>query len=156
MKRASLFVFLLACLISTPRASQAEEPKPDPEHTDFAAIDRKWQDAEKNGDVDFCEKFFAKSYVLVKSNGEIVDRKQWLDTLRSPGRPVLEELTPDQVEVHAFNDVVVLVDHTTLKGHDGKGNVISGEFRVLRVLLWEDGQWKAAGVSMKRLDPAAQ
>ncbi len=119
---------------------------------DFAKIDRDWLAAEKNGDFGYCEKFFADSYVLVMPDGQALTKRQWLDILEGPDHPTLEVLQPDQVRAHVFGDVAILTDHTTIKGHDGKGNSLDGEYRVFRVLLKQNGEWKAGGVSMNKLE----
>jgi ketosteroid isomerase-like protein len=119
---------------------------------DFAEIDRKWLAAEKNGDFDYCEKFFADSYVLVMPDGQALTKRQWLDLLEGPDHPTLEVLQPDQVRARLFGNVAILTDHTTIKGHDSKGNSLDGEYRVFRVLLKQNGEWKAGGVSMNKLE----
>jgi ketosteroid isomerase-like protein len=117
---------------------------------DFAEIDRKWLAAEKKGEFDYCETFFADSYVLAMPNG--LTKRQWLDILEGPDHPTLQVLQPDQVHAQVFGNVAILTDHPTIKGHDSKGNSLDGEYRVLRVLLKQHGEWKAGGVSMNKLE----
>jgi ketosteroid isomerase-like protein len=115
-------------------------------------IDHKWLDAEKRYDVAYCEKFFADSYVLVLADGQMLTKKQWLGILGSAAeRPTLEVLTPDDIQVHLFGDVAVLTDRTTIKGHDSKGNSMDGQYRVFRVVIKQNGSWRAAGVVMNKL-----
>ncbi len=115
-------------------------------------IDRKWLDAEKRYDVAYCEKFFADSYVLVLADGQMLTKKQWLGTLGSAAdRPTLEVLSPDDIQVHMFGDVAILTDRTTIKGHDSKGNSMDGQYRVFRVVIKQNGTWRAAGVVMNKL-----
>ena len=58
---------------------------------DWTALDHKWLDSEKNGDLGYLEKFFADSYVLVLANGQSHTKKEWLDILRGPDRPTLQQ-----------------------------------------------------------------
>jgi hypothetical protein len=44
--------------------------------------------------------------------------------------------------------VAILTDHTTIKGHDSKGNSLDGEFNVFRVVIKKNGAWLATGVVM--------
>jgi ketosteroid isomerase-like protein len=115
-------------------------------------IDRKWLDAEKRYDVAYCEKFFSDSYVLVLADGQMLTKKQWLGILGSAAdRPTLEVLSPDDIQVHLFGNVAILTDHTTIKGHDSKGNSMDGQYRVFRVVTKENGSWRAAGVVMNKI-----
>jgi ketosteroid isomerase-like protein len=115
---------------------------------DWTALDHKWLDSEKNGDLDYLEKFFADSYVLVLANGQSYTKKEWLDILRGPDRPTLQLLNPENVKAHVFGNVAILTDHTTIKGHDSKGNSLDGEFNVFRVVIKKNGAWLATGVVM--------
>jgi ketosteroid isomerase-like protein len=111
-------------------------------------LDHKWLDSERTGDVDYCEKFFADSYVLVLANGQMYTKAQWLGILRGPDRPTLEVLDPENIQVHLFGNVAILTDHTTIKGHDSKGVRLDGEFNVFRVVIKQNGSWRATGVVM--------
>ena len=115
---------------------------------DWNALDHKWLDSERTGDLDYLEKFFADSYVLVLANGQTYTKKEWLGVLRSADRPTLLVLDPENVQAHVFGDVAILTDHTTIKGHDSKGNSLDGEFNVFRVVIKQDGMWRATGVVM--------
>ncbi len=127
---------------SNTRASVEEELK---------KLDYKWLDAEKNGDIHYCEKFFADSYVLVLAGGQMYTKDQWLGVLKAADHPTFEVLNPDDVKVHLFGNVAILTDHTTLRGHDSKGNRIDGEFEVFRVVTRQNRQWRATGVVMNPL-----
>ena len=115
---------------------------------DWKALDHKWLDSERTGDLDYLEKFFADSYVLVLANGQTYTKKEWLDILRGPDRPTLLVLDPENIQVHVFGNVAILTDHTTIKGHDSKGNSLDGEFNVFRVVIKQNGNWLATGVVM--------
>jgi ketosteroid isomerase-like protein len=114
-------------------------------------IDHKWLDSEKNYDVAYCEKFFADSYVLVLASGQMYTKDQWIKVLKSPDRSTFEVLDPEDIQVHLYGNVAILTDHTTIKGHDSKGTRIDGEYRVFRVLIKQNGSWRATGVAMARL-----
>jgi ketosteroid isomerase-like protein len=116
--------------------------------TEWKALDHKWLDSERTGDLDYLEKFFADSYVLVLADGTTYTKKEWLDILRGPERPTLTVLDPENIEVHNFGNVAILTDHTTIKGHDSKGNSLDGEYNVFRVVIRENGVWHATGVVM--------
>jgi len=46
--------------------------------------------------------------------------------------------------------VAILTDHTTIKGHDSKGNSLDGEYNVFRVVIKQNGSWRATGVVMNQ------
>jgi ketosteroid isomerase-like protein len=117
---------------------------------DWKALDHKWLDSERTGDLDYLEKFFADSYVLVLANGQSYTKKEWLGILRSADRPTLLKLDPENIQVHVFGNVAILTDHTTIKGHDSKGNSLDGEFNVFRVVIKQNGSWRATGVVMNQ------
>jgi ketosteroid isomerase-like protein len=117
---------------------------------DWKALDHKWLDSERTGDLDYLEKFFADSYVLVLANGQSYTKKEWLGILRGPDRPTLLLLNPENIKVHIFGNVAILTDHTTIKGHDSKGNSLDGEFNVFRVVIKQNGSWRATGVVMNQ------
>jgi ketosteroid isomerase-like protein len=117
---------------------------------DWTALDHEWLDSERTGDLDYLEKFFADSYVLVLANGQSYTKKEWLDILRGPDRPTLLKLDPENIKVHVFGNVAILTDHTTVKGHDSKGNSLDGEFNVFRVVIKQNGAWRATGVVMNQ------
>jgi len=114
-------------------------------------LDHKWLDSERTGDLDYCEKFFADSYVLVLTNGKTFTKTQWLGILRGPERPTLEVLDPTDIKVHLFGNVAILTDHTTIKGHDSKGVRMDGEYNVFRVVIKQNGSWRATGVVMNQV-----
>ena len=117
---------------------------------DWKALDHKWLDSERTGDLDYLEKFFADSYVLVLANGQSYTKKEWLGILRGPDRPTLLLLNPENIKVHVFGNVAILTDHTTIKGHDSKGNSLDAEFNVFRVVIKQNGTWRATGVVMNQ------
>lgn len=151
-----LIVVALACVAFVPLASgqTAKEAttRSAAVEAELKEIDHKWLDAEKRYDVAYCEKFFADSYVLVLADGQMLTKKQWLGILGSPSdRPTLEVLNPEDIQVNLFGNVAILTDRTTIKGHDSKGNSMDGQYRVFRVVIKQNGSWRAAGVAMNKL-----
>jgi ketosteroid isomerase-like protein len=147
MKRIHLGI-LMGLVMFVPMAkAQSKDSAPAVEE-ELKKLDHKWLDSERTGDLDYCEKFFADSYVLVLANGTMYTKAEWLGILRGPDRPTLEVLDPTNIQVHVFGNVAILTDHTTIKGHDSKGARLDGEFNVFRVVIKKNGNWQAAGVVM--------
>jgi ketosteroid isomerase-like protein len=140
--------FLLALVFPPLAFAQTKAVAGPDAGVDWKALDHKWLDSERTGDLNYLEKFFADSYVLVLANGQSYTKKEWLGILRGPDRPTLLVLDPKNIEVHVFGNVAILTDHTTIKGHDSKGNSMDGEFNVFRVVIRKNGEWQATGVVM--------
>jgi ketosteroid isomerase-like protein len=151
MKRVRLSV-LVAMMVFAPLArAQVKSTAPATIEEELKKLDHKWLDSERTGDLDYCEKFFADSYVLVLTNGKTYTKTQWLGILRGPERPTLEVLDPTDIKVHLFGNVAILTDHTTIKGHDSKGVRMDGEYNVFRVVIKQNGSWRATGVVMNQV-----
>ena len=151
MKHVRLSV-LVAMMAFAPLAiAQVKSTAPATIEEELKKLDHKWLDSERTGDLDYCEKFFADSYVLVLTNGKTYTKTQWLGILRGPERPTLEVLDPTDIKVHLFGNVAILTDHTTIKGHDSKGVRMDGEYNVFRVVIKQNGSWRATGVVMNQV-----
>ena len=151
MKKPIFAAILLLSLLSAPLSfGQSKVATPAAAGEDWSALDHKWLDSERTGDFDYLEKFFADSYVLVLANGQMYTKKEWLGILKSPDHPTIEGIKPENIQAHVFGNVAILTDHTTLKGHDAKGNRLDGEFNVFRVVIKQNGAWHATGVVMNQ------
>jgi|SRR5579872_22518 len=148
MKRIYLGILMGLVVLAPVAKAQSKNSASAGVEEEFKKLDHKWLDSERTGDLDYCEKFFADSYVLVLANGTVYTKAEWLGILRGPDRPTLEVLDPTNIQVHVFGNVAILTDHTTIKGHDSKGARLDGEFNVFRVVIKQNGMWKATGVVM--------
>ena len=148
MRKIKIGVSILLLTLTSVAFGQTKSALTPSPAVDWKALDHKWLDSEKNGDLDYLEKFFADSYVLVLSNGQSYTKKEWLGILRGADKPTIQFINPENIQVHNFGNVAILTDHTTIKGHDAKGNSLDGEFNVFRVVIKQDGIWKATGVVM--------
>jgi len=148
MKRIHLGILMGIVMFAPVAKAQSKSTAPAAVEEELKKLDRKWLDSEKTGDLNYCEKFFADSYVLVLANGTMYTKAEWLGILRGPDRPTLEVLDPTNIQVHVFGNVAILTDHTTIKGHDSKGARLDGEFNVFRVVIKKNGNWQATGVVM--------
>jgi ketosteroid isomerase-like protein len=148
MKRIHLGILMGIVMFAPVAKAQSKSSAPGAVEEELKRLDHKWLDSERTGDLDYCEKFFADSYVLVLANGTMYTKAEWLGILRGPARPTIEVLDPTNIQVHVFGNVAILTDHTTLKGHDSKGARLDGEFNVFRVVIKKNGSWQATGVVM--------
>jgi ketosteroid isomerase-like protein len=147
-KQIPFAIFLLSLLCVPLLPAQTKPAAPAAGGEDWSALDHKWLDSERTGDLDYLQKFFADSYVIVMANGQMFTKKEWLAVLKAPDHPTLVSLNPENIQAHVFGNVAILTDHTTVKGHDAKGNSLDGVFNVFRVVIKENGVWHATGVVM--------
>jgi ketosteroid isomerase-like protein len=154
MMRRFHFAAMIVILAYAPQVfSQAKPNTGAGAVEELKKLDHKWLDSEKNLDVDYCEKFFADSYILVFPNGQAYTKAEWLGILKGPDHPTITMLDPEDIQVHLYGNLAILTDHTTLKGHDSKGNSMDGEFNVFRVVTKQNGVWRATGVVMNAAPP---
>lgn len=150
-KKISALVLLFALALAPFVFGQAKSGSATRVEEELKQLDHKWLDSERTGDLAYCEKFFAESYVLVFPNGQMYTKEQWLGILRGPDRPTLEVLNPQDITVRLFGNAAILTDRTTIRGHDSKGNSLDGEYIVFRVVIKQNGDWRATGVVMNQL-----
>jgi ketosteroid isomerase-like protein len=148
MKRIPAGILMGLAMLAPAAKAQSKTGASASVEAELTKLDHKWLDSERTGDLNYCEAFFADSYVLVLANGTMYTKAEWLGILRGPDRPTLEVLDPTNIQVHVFGNVAILTDHTTIKGHDSKGARMDGEFNVFRVVVKQNGAWKATGVVM--------
>lgn len=151
MRRIRFGALLLIMAIAPLAHAQAKSGATGKGAVDWVKLDHKWLDAERLSDFAYLDTFFAPSYVLVFPNGEMYTKDQWLGILKGPDHPTIQFLNPEDIKVHVFGNVAILTDHTTLKGHDSKGNSMDGEFNVFRVVIKQNGKWRATGVVMNAI-----
>ena len=151
MKRIFLGALIVMLALAPLADAQMKSGAPAGVEEELKKLDHKWLDSERTGDLDYCEKFFADSYVLVLTNGQTYTKARWLGILRGPDRPTLEVLDPTDIKVHLFGNVAILTDHTTIRGHDSKGVRMDGEYNVFRVVIKQNGSWRATGVVMNQV-----
>jgi ketosteroid isomerase-like protein len=153
MKQIHVGLFAVILAFAPLAFGQTKSGAPAGGDVDWVQLDHKWLDSERVLDLDYLEKFFADSYVLVFPNGQSYTKAEWLGILKGPDHPTITMLDPENIKVHVFGNVAILTDHTTLKGHDSKGNSMDGEFNVFRVVIKENGSWHATGVVMNAVAP---
>src|SRR6202171_4772127 len=102
MKRMPLGVLVMMMAFAPIALGQVQSSVPASVEEDLKKLDHKWLDSERTGDLDYCEKFFADSYVLVLTNGKTFTKTQWLGILRGPERPTLEVLDPSDIKGNFF------------------------------------------------------
>ena len=151
LRNISAFVLLCVLALAPVARAQAKSGTRANVIDELKKLDHKWLEAERTRNVAYYRKFFAPSYVLVLASGKMYTKDEWLAELSGPDHATLQAIYPHDIKVHLYKNVAILTDHTTIRGHDSKGNSMNGEFVVFRVLIKQDGAWRATGVVMNRL-----
>jgi ketosteroid isomerase-like protein len=111
-------------------------------------LDRNWVDAATNGDTDFLKRLFGDHMFEVQADGHVATVAEMLKGIagRKPGQ---FEGYCDQIQVRGvYGDTAILTDRRVLKGRAADGRDINGQWRVTRVLVKQDGNWRAVAAAM--------
>jgi ketosteroid isomerase-like protein len=113
-------------------------------------LDRQWLTAAKGRDTNTLQHLFAEGFTEVHAGGEVVDKAGQIRQIKASNTQI-REIHPDNIVVrHVSPDVAILTDTTTIKGAS-QGTYVTGTYRVLRVFVKQQGEWRAAGAGLTRL-----
>jgi len=110
-------------------------------------LDRKWLHAASVRDTKYMASLFVDDFVEVHPGGEVVNKQQQIDQIKSPDL-LIQDLHPEDIHVRCLSSDLALVTDTTTIAATNNGQSLSGTFRVMRVFVKQKGAWKAAGASM--------
>lgn len=111
-------------------------------------IDHKWVDAATNGDTAYLRELFTDRMFDVGGDGRASDAEALLKGIgaRKPGQ---FQGYCDQIQIRGiYGDTAVLTDRRVLKGTAANGQSIDAAWRVTRVLVKQDGKWRAAASAL--------
>ena len=121
-------------------------------------LDQKWLLAarSKKPGMDYLNQLFDDQFFEVIRKGQLVNKSQLIDMLGKAKLSTGQGAYPDQFKLMAFyGDVAFVTDRTTLLGSvygDAPGDV-SGQYRVVRVFVKKNNQWKAVMASLVPIEP---
>jgi ketosteroid isomerase-like protein len=136
------FAMVLLGLACPAVRSQVETPAADPQalKSEIQSLDQQVNEAAVNGNLKILGKIMSDDYVGVAPNGMIL-RKPAIAAHYQAGTLHYESVVNSDVEIHISGDCAVLTAIATVKGHDGDTD-LSGTYRIMRVFLHRDGEWK--------------
>ena len=121
-------------------------------------VELKWMKAEHDKMMDgpdSMNEMWMDDFFDVLSSGVVVDKHEMMDLMnKADSRPGTGAF-PDTFKVRAiYGNVVLATDHTTIKGVDASGNIITvREMRVLRMFVKDKGRWRVAGAGLVVIPP---
>jgi ketosteroid isomerase-like protein len=122
--------------------AQVGSPAVDPQalKSEIQSLDQQVNEAAVSGNLKMLGKIMSDDYVGVAPNGMIL-RKPVIAAHYQAGTLHYESVVNSDVEIHINGDCAVLIAIATVKGHDGDTD-LSGTYRIMRVFLRRDGEWK--------------
>ena len=119
---------------------------------EIVEIDHKWVDAATKGDTEFLRGLFGERMFEVQPDGHVDSAAEMLKRIatRKPGQ--IEGFC-DQVQIRGiYGDTAILTDRRVRKGIAVDGRNVSGQWRVTRVLVKQDGKWRAVAGAMTPIE----
>ena len=116
-------------------------------------VELKWMKAEHDKMMDGPDSMNAMwmdDFFDVLSSGVVVDKHEMMDLMNKADSRSGTGAFPDTFKVRAiYGKVVLATDHTTIKGVDPSGNIVTvREMRVLRMFVKDKGRWRVAGAGL--------
>ena len=115
------------------------------------ALTPKVLDAERTHDAAFLDKLFTPDYAVMNSAGQVLDRAQALERVRSTAVN-FTYMHSDIVDVRIYGDVGIVIEHTRVKGV-AHARSFDRLLRFVRVWVKQRGMWRIAyvqGTPLKR------
>ena len=109
-------------------------------------IEQQWLAAEHAQKMDFLNELWTDQFLDILGDGQYISREDMLKRLASANPKAGTGAFPDDFKLRAVygDHVAIATDHTSLKGL----GAASGEYRVMRLFVKEQGKWKVAGAAL--------
>ncbi|MGH9358124.1 MAG: nuclear transport factor 2 family protein [Terriglobia bacterium] len=117
-------------------------------------VDQQWLEAARNKKLDVLQELWTSQFFEINSGGTVPDKTEQLDRLKNREVKPDRGAFPSDFKLRAvYGNFALATDHTTLKGSFLNGHDFSGEYRVLRMFVKENGKWRVAGAAMVPIVP---
>jgi ketosteroid isomerase-like protein len=142
-RKSAFFVAVvsLAVLFSLAWASSVEEELKKLEAERAAAVIK--------GDTAMLDKYTADDYTLITANGQVMDKKQTLDAIKS-GQIKITSNEQSDLKVRVYGDFAVVTGKSDVKGMLS-GTEVNGPVRFTRVYIKKDGRWQSVAFQQTRV-----
>jgi ketosteroid isomerase-like protein len=156
--RSTALLLLVSFCVPTARADAAL-PQPHKEHKrdykrEIEALEEQWRTAQLTEDVLTMERLLAPDYLGITMTGQVVDRTQQLDRMRSR-HLLLTRIDLSDKKIKIFGAVAIVTSLAQIEG-TSDGASMNGMFRYTRIYRrYSDGSWKITNFEVTSV-PAAQ
>jgi len=163
MKYVQIFVIFALAALAVPALVRAQDKRfesasPTALEKELYEVELKWMKAEHDKMMDgpdSMNEMWMDDFFDVLSSGVVVDKHEMMDLMnKADSRPGTGAF-PDTFKVRAiYGNVVLATDHTTIKGVDASGNIVTvREMRVLRMFVKDKSKWRVAGAGLVVIPP---
>lgn len=115
-------------------------------------LDHKWVNAATSGDTEFLKGLFAAGMFEVQPDGHAASAAEMLKGISTRKSTKIEGYC-DQIQIRGvYGDTAILTDRRVRKGTAEDGRDISGQWRVTRVFVKQDGKWRAVAGAMTTIE----
>jgi ketosteroid isomerase-like protein len=163
MKHVHVFVISALAALAVPALVQGQDKRfesasPTALEKQLYDVELKWMKAEHDKMMegsDSMNDLWTDDFFDVLPTGVVVNKHEMMDLMnKADSRPGTGAF-PDTFKVRAiYGDVVLATDHTTIKGVDTSGNIVTvREMRVLRMFVKDKGKWRVAGAGLVVIPP---
>ena len=113
-------------------------------------LERTWLQDEHDKKTDALKEMWTSQFFDIFPTGQVVTREEMLQRVANGNPKPGTGAFPDEFKIMAlYGNVVLAVDHTNFRTMDANGNIsVTGQARVLRMFVKENGQWKVAGATL--------
>jgi ketosteroid isomerase-like protein len=100
-------------------------------------------------DITTLEAQTADDYTLINANGQVMDKKQTLDAIKT-GQVKLTSEELSDLKVRVYGDVAVIIGKADAKG-TLSGTEVNGPVRFTRVFVKKGGRWQSVAFQQTRV-----
>jgi len=134
MRPLAILLFLSSSL-ALPQASA----QTDGDETKIIAFENLWNQMQVSHDADAMEKMLHPDFVLTDYDGSVLNRAQFLASIRDKSNQLTSEVSQD-MKLHRHGDTVVVIGATHEKG-TAKGKPYEHHGRFTDTWIKRDAQW---------------
>jgi len=117
-------------------------------------LDQQWLDAVLNRKMAFLDQMWTSQFIEILPGGRIVTKADQMERLGKTRRKPGTGSTRDDFKLRAvYGNVALATDHMTQSGTHAYGHDITGDYRVARVFVRENGRWRVAESALCPIKP---
>jgi DNA-binding response OmpR family regulator len=131
------------------RRLTAASPTEQESTQELMVLERQWVEAYRNRNLAALDRIWAEDFVYTNPFGEIRNKEQALEMVRSELR--YEFFVTFDVRGNVFEQTAVSTGRTIAKG-EYRGREISGEYRYTNTYALRGGEWRAIASHMTRVE----
>jgi ketosteroid isomerase-like protein len=101
-------------------------------------------------DTDTLEKFTADDYILINSNGQMMDKQQTMEAIKT-GQIKIASNELSDLKVRVYGNTAIVTGKSTVKGIVS-GTEVNGPVMFTRVYVKKNGHWQAVAFQQTRVN----